>query len=34
MGVGKDLYENAKSVKRIICPTNNAFDKYDEILMQ
>ena len=31
MGVGNDFYENAKSIKRIICPANNAFNKYDEI---
>lgn len=31
-GVGNDLFENAKSLHRIICPAVNAFDKYDEIL--
>ncbi|MGG7058127.1 SP_1767 family glycosyltransferase [Clostridium tertium] len=31
-GVGNDLFENTKSVRRIICPIENAFDKYDEIL--
>lgn len=31
MGIGNDLYANAKSIKRIICPAKNAFDKYDEI---
>ena len=31
-GIGNDLYNNAKSLKRIICPAENAFDKYDEIL--
>mgnify|MGYP003296520899 CR=1 FL=1 len=32
MGVGNDLFDNAKSIKRIICPSKNAFDKYDDIL--
>lgn len=32
MGVGNDLLDNCKSIKRIICPSENAFDKYDEIL--
>lgn len=31
-GVGNDLFDNAQSVKRIICPSKNAFDYYDEIL--
>ncbi len=31
-GVGNDLLENAKDVKRIIVPDKNAFDKYDEII--
>lgn len=31
-GIGNDLFNNAKSTKRIICPSENAFDKYDEIL--
>ncbi len=31
-GVGNDLLNNAKSIKRILCPPINAFDKYDEIL--
>lgn len=31
-GVGNDLLDNAKSVKRVLCPPQNAFDKYDEIL--
>ena len=31
-GVGNDLLGNAKSIKRIICPAENAFIKYDEIL--
>lgn len=31
-GVGNDLFNNADSIQRIICPSENAFDKYDEIL--
>lgn len=31
-GVGNDLLNNAKSVKRILCPEKNAFEKYNEIL--
>ena len=30
-GVGNDLYDNAKSLYRILCPAENAFDKYSEI---
>ena len=30
-GVGNDLFDNAKSIQRIICPSKNAYDKYDEI---
>ena len=32
LGVGNDLFRNTKSVERIICPAENAFDRYDEIL--
>lgn len=32
LGVGNDLFSNAKSVKRVICPATNAFDRYEEIL--
>ena len=32
MGVGNDLFDNAKSIQRILCPSENAFDKYDAIL--
>lgn len=32
VGVGNDLLDNCKSVTRIICPSENAFDKYEEIL--
>lgn len=31
-GVGNDLFNDASSIKRIICPAENAFDKYDSIL--
>ena len=31
-GVGNDLFSNAKSVHRILCPAKNAFSKYAEIL--
>lgn len=31
-GCGNDLFNNAKSIKRILCPTKNAYDKYGEIL--
>ena len=30
-GVGNDLYANAHSVKRIICPSKNAWEKHQEI---
>lgn len=30
--VDNDLFSNAKSIGRIICPSENAFEKYDEIL--
>ena len=32
LGVGNDLFDNAKSIKRILCPKENAFDKYDLIV--
>ena len=32
MGVGNDLFANCKSIKRILCPPENAFDKYDVIM--
>lgn len=31
-GVNNDLLSNAASVKRILCPAENAFDRYDKIL--
>ena len=33
-GVGNDLFNNAKSIKRIICPPKNAFLVYDKIITQ
>lgn len=32
LGVGNDLFDNCKSVERIICPAKNAFEKYEQIL--
>ena len=32
VGVGNDLFDNAMSVRRILCPSENAYSKYDEIL--
>lgn len=34
MGVGNDLLSECKSIKRVICPSENAFEKYEEILQQ
>ena len=34
MGIGNDLFDNVKSIKRILCPAKNAFDKYDAILAE
>ncbi len=34
LGIGNDLLDNVKSIQRIICPAENAFDKYDEILKE
>lgn len=31
LGVGNDMLDNVKSLKRILCPPDNAFDKYEEI---
>lgn len=31
LGVGNDLFDNSRSIKRLICPSKNAFEKYDEI---
>ena len=32
LGIGDDLFNNSKSIKRIICPSINAYLKYNEIL--
>lgn len=32
MGMGNDLLQNAKSIRRILAPATNSFDKYDDIL--
>lgn len=32
LGVGNDLFDNMKSIQRIICPSEDAFDVYDKIL--
>lgn len=32
LGVGNDLFQNAKQIRRIEAPPVNSFDKYDEIL--
>ena len=31
-GIGNDLFDNAKSIQRILGPAKNAFDQYDEML--
>ncbi len=32
LGVGNDLFDNARSIKRILAPAINAFDSYEQIL--
>lgn len=32
MGIGNDLFDSASSIRRILCPAENAFDHYDNIL--
>jgi glycosyltransferase family protein len=32
LGIGNDLFNNTKSIKRIICPVKNAFKVYDKII--
>lgn len=32
LGIGNDLFSNTNSIKRILCPQKNAFEKYHEIL--
>jgi glycosyltransferase family protein len=31
LGIGNDLFANARSIERILCPANNAWDIYDDI---
>ena len=31
-GINNDLFDNASSISRIICPYKNAFERYDEII--
>lgn len=30
-GIGNDLFDNAKSIRRILCPAENAYEKYADI---
>lgn len=32
LGVGNDLFDNTKSIRRILAPATSSFDRYDEIL--
>lgn len=32
LGIGNDLFDNSNSIERIICPQENAYDKYEQIL--
>ena len=32
LGIGNDLFNNSKSIKRIICPSKDAFRVYEKIL--
>ena len=32
LGIGNNLFDNMKSIQRIICPTTNAFNHYNEII--
>lgn len=34
LGMGNDLFDNAKSVRRILAPSAQAFSKYDELLKE
>ena len=31
-GIGNDLFNNSKSIKRILCPPKNAFLVYEKII--
>ena len=32
LGIGNDLFDKARSIKRILCPAENAFENYEQIL--
>lgn len=32
LGIGNDFFDKAKSIERILCPSQNAFEKYEKIL--
>ena len=34
LGVGNDLFDNMKSIQRLICPSENAYEIYDKILSE
>jgi glycosyltransferase family protein len=34
LGMGNDLFDNARSVQRILCPVTECFDKYDDIVRE
>lgn len=34
LGVGNDFFDHAKSIKRILCPPQNAFNRYDDIIKE
>lgn len=34
LGVGNDLFDNCKSIRRILAPAVNAYERYDEILQE
>ena len=33
LGIGNNLFNNSKSIKRILCPDINAFKVYDKIII-
>ena len=34
LGIGNDLFDNATEIHRLLCPSTNAFDKYEQILSE
>lgn len=34
LGVGNDLFDNVAEIHRLLCPSMNAFDKYEQILSE